>query len=116
MPKELCVIITSSATVGRPTDLILSPNWLPEGRQSGMPPILKGGTQHIMRGYFRLLDGISPVLNGQQLMVKGIQRMGPARDIPGDKDILDHLSPTIQRTAIGVTHNPPLIDGEIGTA
>src|SRR5258708_6228038 len=81
-----------------------------------MPPILKGGTQHIMRGYFRLLDGISPVLNGQELMVRGIQRMRPACDISGDKNILDHFPSTIKRTAIVIAHNPPLIDGEIGRA
>ena len=61
-----------------------------------------------------LLDGVAPVFNGKQLMVIRIQWMRPARDITGDKDVLDHCPLTIKRTAIGVTHNPPPIDGEIG--
>ena len=71
-------------------------------------------TDHVVRGDGRLLDGVVPVLDGDQLAVE--ERVGPARHVAGDEDVVEHHPFGAEDAARRVADHAPGVGGQSGAA
>ena len=69
---------------------------------------------HVVRGDRGLLDGIAPVLDGDELAVK--EGVWPAGDVAGDEDVVEHNPLLVEDAARSVANDPAGIGSQTGPA